>query len=172
MSGKISKMFYYSSACVCAKSLQLCLTLFDPMDCSPPDSSVYGILQERWSGLPCPPPEGLPDLGIESRSLTLQEDSLLSEPPGKPSAWAPGRWGLPQPQEPTRDGAPASGPASSPPAAQPSSKNSDNKRTRVSSAPHPRAGPSAGAAMLSCEPCDLVGHVSPPSLKGPSPRLT
>ena len=68
-----------------AKSLQSCLTLFDPLDCSPPDSSVYGILQERWSGLPCPPPEGLPDLGIESRSLTLQEDSLLSEPPGKPT---------------------------------------------------------------------------------------
>lgn len=86
--------------------------------------------------------------------------------------WAPGRWGLPQPQEPARDGAPASGPASSPPAAQPSSKNSDNKRTRVSPAPLPRAGPSAGAAMLSREPCDPVGHVSPPTLKGPSPRLT
>ena len=33
--------------CVCAKSLQLCLTLWDPMDCSPPGSSVHGILQER-----------------------------------------------------------------------------------------------------------------------------
>ena len=29
------------------KSLQLCLTLWDPMDCSPPGSSVQGILQER-----------------------------------------------------------------------------------------------------------------------------
>ena len=28
------------SPCVHAKSLQLCLTLFDPMDCSPPGSSV------------------------------------------------------------------------------------------------------------------------------------
>ena len=26
---------------------QSCLTLCDPMDCSPPDSSVYGILQAR-----------------------------------------------------------------------------------------------------------------------------
>ena len=26
---------------------QLCLTLFDPMDCSPPSSSVHGILQAR-----------------------------------------------------------------------------------------------------------------------------
>ena len=35
------------SACVHAKSLQLCLTLCDPMDCSPPGSSVHGILQAR-----------------------------------------------------------------------------------------------------------------------------
>ena len=26
---------------------QLCLTLSDPMDCSPPDSSVHGIFQAR-----------------------------------------------------------------------------------------------------------------------------
>ena len=31
--------------CVCAKSLQECLTLCDPMDCSPPGSSVHGIFQ-------------------------------------------------------------------------------------------------------------------------------
>ena len=30
--------------CVCAQSFQSCPTLCDPMDCSPPDSSVYGIL--------------------------------------------------------------------------------------------------------------------------------
>ena len=30
-----------------AKSLQLCPTLFNPMDCSPPGFSVYGILQVR-----------------------------------------------------------------------------------------------------------------------------
>ena len=30
-----------------AKSLQSCLTLCDPMDCGPPGSSVYGILQAR-----------------------------------------------------------------------------------------------------------------------------
>ena len=34
-------------ACVCAKSLQWCLTLWDPMDCSPTLSSVPGILQAR-----------------------------------------------------------------------------------------------------------------------------
>ena len=40
--------------------------------------------QERWSGLPCRPPGDLPNPGIERRSPTLQADSLVSEPPGKP----------------------------------------------------------------------------------------
>ena len=43
-----------------------------------------GILQARileW--VPCPPPGDLPNPGIESRSPSLQADSLLSEPPGK-----------------------------------------------------------------------------------------
>ena len=31
----------------CAKSLQSCPTLCDPMDCSPPGSSVHGIFQAR-----------------------------------------------------------------------------------------------------------------------------
>ena len=33
--------------CVCAQLLQLCLTLCDPVDCSPPDSPAHGILQAR-----------------------------------------------------------------------------------------------------------------------------
>ena len=39
--------------------------------------------QEYWIGLPCLPPGDLPDPGIKPGSLTLQADSLLSEPPGK-----------------------------------------------------------------------------------------
>ena len=39
--------------------------------------------QESWSGLPCPPPGGLPKPGIEPRSPELQVDSLPSGPPGK-----------------------------------------------------------------------------------------
>ena len=38
-----------------AKSLQLCPTLCDPIDCSLPDSSVHGILQARilkWVAMP------------------------------------------------------------------------------------------------------------------------
>ena len=57
-------------ACVLAQSLHLCPTLCDPMNCSPPGSSVHGILQARyWSGLPCPPPVDLPNLETESTSL-------------------------------------------------------------------------------------------------------
>ena len=41
--------------------------------------------QEYWCGLPLPSPGDLPDPGIEPGSLTLGEDSLPSEPPGKPS---------------------------------------------------------------------------------------
>ena len=40
------------------------------MDCSPPGSSVHGILQARileW--VACPPPGGLPNPGIEPESL-------------------------------------------------------------------------------------------------------
>ena len=72
--------------CTCAKSLQLCQTLCDPMNCSPPGSSVHGILQaEYWSELPTPSPGYLPDPGIEPRSPTLQADALTAAPPGKPT---------------------------------------------------------------------------------------
>jgi len=37
--------------------------------------------QEYWSGLPFPFPGDFPGSGIEPRSLTLQADSLPSEPP-------------------------------------------------------------------------------------------
>ena len=36
-----------AAAAAAAKSLQSCPTLCDPMDCSPPGSSVPGILQAR-----------------------------------------------------------------------------------------------------------------------------
>ena len=46
-----------AAAAAAAKSLQLCLTLCDPKDGSPPGSSIHGILQARiWSGLPFPSP--------------------------------------------------------------------------------------------------------------------
>ena len=66
---------------------QLCSTLCDPMDCSPPGSSVHGILQARileWVAISFS--RDLPNPGIEPRSPTLQADALASEPPGKPHA--------------------------------------------------------------------------------------
>ena len=39
--------------------------------------------QEYWSGLPFLSLGDLPDPGIKPRSLGLQVNSLLSEPPGK-----------------------------------------------------------------------------------------
>ena len=64
---------------------QLCPILFNPMDCSPSDSSVHGILQTRileWVAIPFPSQGNLPDPGIEPRSPASQADSLLSELPG------------------------------------------------------------------------------------------
>ena len=58
---------------------QLCLTIFDSMDGSPPGSSVHGILQTRIL-CPLPSPKDLLDPGIKPRSPSLQANSLLSEP--------------------------------------------------------------------------------------------
>ena len=67
---------------------QSCLTLWDPMDCSPLGSSVHGILQFfharilEWAAIPSP--GDLPDPGIEPGSPALQAESLPPEPLGKP----------------------------------------------------------------------------------------
>ena len=58
--------------------------------------------QECWSGLPCPPPEDLPNSGIKPRSPTLQTDSLASEPPGKPENTGMGSLSLLQQIFPTQ----------------------------------------------------------------------
>ena len=42
-----SSYLLFMRACLHAKSLQSCPTLYDPMDCSPPGSPVRGILQAR-----------------------------------------------------------------------------------------------------------------------------
>ena len=59
---------------------QLCLTLCI-MDCSPPGSSVHGILQARiLERVPISSPGDLRDPGIEPMFPALQVDSLPSEP--------------------------------------------------------------------------------------------
>ena len=58
--------------CMCAKSLQLCLTLCDLMNVAlQAPLSVGFSRQEYWSGLLCPPPRDLPEPGIEPVSPTL-----------------------------------------------------------------------------------------------------
>ena len=70
---------------MCAKSLQSCLTLCDPMDRSPPGSSAHGNSPgEFWGGLPFPSPGDLSNPGIKPKSPTLQVDYVPSESPGKP----------------------------------------------------------------------------------------
>ena len=55
---------------LCAKLLQSCLTPYDPMDCSPPRSSIHGILEARlikWVAMPFS--SDLPNPGIKPVSL-------------------------------------------------------------------------------------------------------
>ena len=80
----------------CFSCVQLCATLWT-VACQAP-LSIRFSRQEDWSGLPCPPPEEFPNPEIEHRSPTLQVDSLLTEPPGKPENTGVGSlsllWGI------------------------------------------------------------------------------
>ena len=70
---------------LCVLVTQLCLTLYDPTDCSPPTAlTMVFSRQEYWSGLPFPSPGGLPNPKTEPWFPELQADSLPSELSGKP----------------------------------------------------------------------------------------
>ena len=59
---------------------QSCPSLCDPMDCSPPGSSLHGIFQPKileWVAIPSP--GDLPNPGIKPGSAALQTDSLPIE---------------------------------------------------------------------------------------------
>ena len=77
----------FVSTCICTCTCaQSCPILFNPLDCSLPGSSVHGIFQEYWIGLPLPTPGDLCCPGIEPTSLTspvLTGRFFTSEPPGK-----------------------------------------------------------------------------------------
>ena len=86
----ISHSFWISFVlrCVLCAVLLGCVRLFVTpwtVACQSPLSMGFSR-QEYWNGLPCPPPEDLPNTGMEPRSPTLQVDSLLSELPGKTCA--------------------------------------------------------------------------------------
>ena len=88
MSVREKQILSISLTC-CAKLLQSCQTLYDPMDCSLPGSSVHGdspgkILQ--WVAMP--PPRDLPHPGMESKSPMSPALAggffIPLAPPGKP----------------------------------------------------------------------------------------
>ena len=70
-----------------ALAAESCPSLCDPVDRSPPGSSVRGILQARlreWVALPSSRGSSQPQGWNPGLSPALQADSLASEPPGKP----------------------------------------------------------------------------------------
>ena len=74
--------FLIRCCCLVARS---CLTLCDPVDCSPPVFSVHGISQARiLERLPLPSPGEIPDPGIKLASPALAGRFFTTEPPGKP----------------------------------------------------------------------------------------
>ena len=83
---------------------QLCTTLCCPMHYSLPGSFVHGILQARileWVAMPSS--RGSFQPRIELRSPILQEDSVFSEPQGKPKSTGVGNLSLFQGIFPTQE---------------------------------------------------------------------
>ena len=75
--------------CLLGKSLQLCPTLCDPMDCSPPDSTVQRILQARILKCVTMPSSNKSSWPRDQTYVYLyllhwQAGSLTLLPPGKP----------------------------------------------------------------------------------------
>ena len=82
-------LLYVCISLACMLSHFSCVLLFATpwtVACQAPLSMGFSR-QEYWSELPCPPPEDLPNPGIEPTSVmspALQGDSLLPAQPGKP----------------------------------------------------------------------------------------
>ena len=88
--------------CCCCKSLQSCLTLCDPMDCSLPGSSAHGIFQARvleWEGMAThsnipawripwrEEPGGLPSMGSQRVGHDLATITPLKNLPAMRETW-------------------------------------------------------------------------------------
>ena len=82
-----------SSGVFCVLILHSCLTLCNPMDCSPPGSSVHGILQARileWVAISSSRGSIFQTQRLNLHLLSLlhwQMGSLPLSPPGKPITW-------------------------------------------------------------------------------------
>ena len=73
--------------CVHAQSLHSCLTLCDPVDCSPPGSSIPGVSQAgilEWIAMPSSGGSSpLRDRNCISCSLSTAGELFSTEPPGR-----------------------------------------------------------------------------------------
>ena len=74
---------------LCVLSCLSCVRLFETLwtIAHQAPRSIGFSRQEYWSGLSFPPPEDLPDPGIESASPALVSRFFTTEPPGKPSSY-------------------------------------------------------------------------------------
>ena len=82
---------------VCVLVAQSCLTLYHPMDCSLPDSSVHGVLQARiveWVVISCSRGSsgprnrtGSPALQVDSLPISGLEKTLLYSHTPNLSSW-------------------------------------------------------------------------------------
>ena len=78
-------VLYNENMCWCSNA-KYGSTLCDPMDCSPPGSSVHGILKARileWVAIFSS--RDLPNPGIELASPALAGRFFTTQPPGKAS---------------------------------------------------------------------------------------
>ena len=65
--------------------LKLCPTLCNPWTVAHQAPLFMGFSrQKHWRGLPCPPPEDLPDSGIKPMPPALQADSFPLSHKGSP----------------------------------------------------------------------------------------
>ena len=101
--GFLSRLTMSQKPCVCVLVTQSCPTLWDPMNCSLPGSSIHEIFQTRileW--LPFPSPRDLSNQGIKLGSSTVQADALPSEPLWQPPnlPWRAGHSRAPLPNLP------------------------------------------------------------------------
>ena len=88
----------FAVLCLAAQS---CPTLCDPMDCSPPGSSVHGASPGKNTGVGCH--ALLQRESSQPRSPAVQADSLLTEPPWKPKNAGVGSLSLLQGIFPTQE---------------------------------------------------------------------
>ena len=80
-------LHFHKQFCCCCSVIMSCPILCNPVDYSPPGSSVHGISQTRileWVAIFLSP-GALPDPGTEPTSSALAGIFFTTEPPGRPT---------------------------------------------------------------------------------------